>query len=138
MFAGLRSAVSADIDRQIGWAKDQLKRQTRHTALTGILACVAALAALGAVIVGLIALHSWFSTRTGPFVAHGLIGGGLLLLGAYFVRAGLDPAASPASCAAAAADRAARGSARGTETRQLRQSRNGRRADVETGDRNAP
>jgi len=54
MFAALRSAVGADIDRQIGWAKDQLKRQTRHTALTGILACVAALAALGAVIVGLI------------------------------------------------------------------------------------
>ena len=48
MFAELRSAVYADIDRQIVWAKDQLKRQTRHTALTGILAGVAALAALGA------------------------------------------------------------------------------------------
>jgi hypothetical protein len=80
MFAALRSAVRADIDRQIGWAKDQLKRQTRHTALTGILACVAALAALGAVIVGLIALHSWLAMRAGPFVAHGLIGEGLLLL----------------------------------------------------------
>jgi hypothetical protein len=80
MFAALRSAVRADIDRQIGWAKDQLKRQTRYTALTGILACVAALAALGAVIVGLIALHSWLAMQTGPFVAHGLIGGGLLLL----------------------------------------------------------
>ena len=80
MFAALRSAVHADIDRQIGWAKDQLKRQTRHTALTGILACAAALAALDAVIVGLIALHSWLAMRSGPFVAHGLIGGGLLLL----------------------------------------------------------
>ena len=80
MFAALRSAVHADIDRQIGWAKDQLKRHTRHTALTGILACAAALAALDAVIVGLIALHSWLAMRSGPFVAHGLIGGGLLLL----------------------------------------------------------
>jgi hypothetical protein len=80
MFAELRSAVYADIDRQIVWAKDQLKRQTRHTALTGILAGVAALAALGAVIIGLIALHSWLAMRTGPFVAHGLISGGLLLL----------------------------------------------------------
>jgi hypothetical protein len=43
MFVALRSAVHADIDRQIGWAKDQVKRQTRHTALTGILAGVAGL-----------------------------------------------------------------------------------------------
>ena len=77
MFVALRSAVRADIDRQIGWAKDQVKRQTRHTALTGILAGVAA---LGAVIVGLIALHSWLAMQIGPFVAYGLIGGGLLLL----------------------------------------------------------
>ena len=80
MFAALRSAVHADIDRQIGWAKDQLKRQTRYTALMGILVGVAALAALGAVIVGLIALHSWLAMQIGPFVAYGLIGGGLLLL----------------------------------------------------------
>ena len=80
MFAALRGAVRADIDQQIGWAKDQVKRQTRYTALMGILAGVAALAALGAVIVGLIALHSWLAMQTGPFVAHGLIGGGLLLL----------------------------------------------------------
>ena len=80
MFAELRSAVYADIDRQIGWAKDQLKRQTRYTALMGILAGMAALAALGAVIVGLIALYSWLAMQTGPFVARGLIAGGLLLL----------------------------------------------------------
>ena len=80
MFAALRSAVRADIDRQIGWAKDQLKRQTRYTAVMGILAGVGALAALGAIIVGLIALHSWLAMRAGPFVAHGLIGEGLLLL----------------------------------------------------------
>ena len=80
MFAARRGAVHADIDRQIGWAKDQVKRQTRYTALMGILAGMAALAALGAVIVGLIALHSWLAMQTGPFVAHGLIAGGLLLL----------------------------------------------------------
>jgi len=54
--------------------------------------------------------------------------------GADLVRAGLDPASPPLGCAAATANRAA---ARGTETRQLRQSRDGRRADVEAGDRNA-
>ena len=80
MFAAQRRAVRADIDQQIGWAKDQLKRQTRYTALTGILAGVAALAVLGAAVVGLIALHSWLAMQRGPFVAHGLIGGGLLLL----------------------------------------------------------
>ena len=80
MFAALRSAVHADIDRQIGWAKDQLKRQTRYTALIGILVGMPALAALSAVIVGLIALHSWLAMQTGPFVAYGLMGGGLLLL----------------------------------------------------------
>jgi hypothetical protein len=84
MFAALRSAVRADIDRQIGWAKDQLKHQTRYTALMAILVGVAALAALGAVIVGLIALHSWLTTQTGRFIAHGLIGGGLLLLALIF------------------------------------------------------
>jgi len=80
MFAALGSAVRADIDRQIGWAKDQVKRQTRYTALMGTLSGVAALAALGAIIVGLIALHSWLAMQIGPFVAYGLIGGGLLLL----------------------------------------------------------
>ena len=89
MFAALRSAVRADIDRQIGWAKDQVKRQTRYTALMGILAGVAALAALGAVIVGLIALHSWLAMQTGPFVAYGLIGGGLLLLALILVALAL-------------------------------------------------
>ena len=69
MFAALRSAVRADIDRQIGWAKDQLERQTRYTALMAILVGVAALAALGAVIVGLIALYSWLAMQTGPFVS---------------------------------------------------------------------
>jgi MFS family permease len=80
MFAALLGAVRADIDRQINWAKVQVKRQTRYTVLMGILAGVAALAALGAVIVGLIALHSWRAMQAGPFIAHGLIGGGLLLL----------------------------------------------------------
>ena len=80
MFAALRSAVRADLDRQIGWAKDQVKRQTRYTALMGILSGVAALATLGAVIVSLIALHSWLAMQIGPFVAYGLVGGGLLLL----------------------------------------------------------
>jgi hypothetical protein len=137
MFAALRSAVRADIDRQIGWAKDQLKRQTRYTALMGILAGVAALAALGAVIVGLIALHSWLAMQTGPFVAHGLIGGGLLLLALILFALTLIRRTAPVGCATATANHAARVSARGTETRQLRQSRRGRRADVEACDRNA-
>src|SRR5215467_15641749 len=80
MFVALRSAVRADSDRQIGWSKEQVKRETSYTVLMGILAGVAALGALGAVIVGLIALHSWLAMQTGPFVAYGLIGGGLLLL----------------------------------------------------------
>src|SRR5262249_10869270 len=33
-----------------------------------------------ATVVALIALHSWLATLTGPFIAHGMIGGGLLLL----------------------------------------------------------
>ena len=80
MVAALLGAVRADIDRQIGWAKGEVKRQARYTALVGILGGVAALATLGAVVVGLIALHSWLAMQIGPFVAHGLIGGGLLLL----------------------------------------------------------
>jgi len=80
MFASLRDAVRADIDRQIGWAKGEVRRQTRHTALIGSLAAVAALAALGAIIVALIALYFWLSVELGPFIALGIIGGGLLVI----------------------------------------------------------
>jgi hypothetical protein len=80
MFASLKDAVRADIDRQIGWARGEVRRQTRHTALIGSLAVVAALAALGAIIIGLIALYFWLSVELGPFAALGIIGGGLLIL----------------------------------------------------------
>jgi hypothetical protein len=79
MFAPLLGAVRDDIDRQVGWVKDEVRRQTRHTALVGVFAIAAALAALGAVVVGLAALYSWLATQTGPFIAYGMIGGGLLL-----------------------------------------------------------
>jgi len=80
MFAPLMDAVRADIDRQMVWAKGEVRRQTRHTALIGSLAVVAALAALGAIIAGLIALYVWLSIELGPFAALGMIGGGLLIL----------------------------------------------------------
>jgi Ni/Fe-hydrogenase subunit HybB-like protein len=80
MFAPLMDAVRADIDRQMVWAKGEVRRQTRHTALIGALAAVAALAALGAIIAGLIALYFWLSIELGPFAALGMIGGGLLIL----------------------------------------------------------
>jgi hypothetical protein len=80
MFARLLGAVRTDFDRQIGWARNEIKRQTRHTALTAVLAGVAGLSALGAAVVGLIALHSWLALQYGPFVAHGTIGGSLLLI----------------------------------------------------------
>jgi hypothetical protein len=80
MFAPLMDAVRADIDRQIGWAKGEVRRQTRHTALIGSLAGVASLAALGAIIAGLIALYFWLSIQFNPFAALGMIGGGLLAL----------------------------------------------------------
>jgi cytochrome bd-type quinol oxidase subunit 1 len=80
MFASLLGAVRVDVDRQIDWAKGEVRRRTRYTALTGILAGAGALASLGAVIVGLIALHSWLAIQTGQFVAHAMIGLGLLLL----------------------------------------------------------
>jgi hypothetical protein len=80
MFAPLLDAVRADIDRQVGWAKGEIRRQTRHTALIGALAVVAALAALGAIIAGLIALYLWLSIQLDPFAALGMIGGGLLAL----------------------------------------------------------
>jgi MFS family permease len=80
MFAPLMGVVRADIDRQIGWARGEARRQTRHTALIGALAVVAALAALGAIIAGLIALYFWLSIQLDPFAALGMIGGGLLAL----------------------------------------------------------
>jgi hypothetical protein len=80
MFAALLDGIHADIDRQIDWAKVEARRQTRYTALIGLLAGVAALAAVGAIIVGLIALYLWLAPQTGPFTALGAIGGGLFLL----------------------------------------------------------
>jgi hypothetical protein len=63
MFAPLFGAVRADIDRQIGWAKGEARRQTRYAVLLGGLTGVAALATLGAIVVGLIALHSWLAMQ---------------------------------------------------------------------------
>jgi hypothetical protein len=79
MLATLLAAIRADVDRQIGWAKHEVARQTRHGVLIGALAGVAALAALGAIVVGLIALYTWLAPRHGPFAAYGMVGGGLLL-----------------------------------------------------------
>jgi hypothetical protein len=55
-FASLKDAVRADINWRIGWAKGEVRRQTRHTALLRPLSVVAALAAFGAIPIGLIAL----------------------------------------------------------------------------------
>jgi hypothetical protein len=80
MFVPLLNAIRADIDRQVGWTKSQVRRQTRYTALIVVLAGVAVVAAFGAIIVGLIAVHFWLSMQTNPFAALGMIGGGLLLV----------------------------------------------------------
>jgi hypothetical protein len=57
MFGPLLGVVRADVDRQIGWVKEEARRQSRHVVLVGILLGVAALATLGALAVGLIALY---------------------------------------------------------------------------------
>jgi mevalonate pyrophosphate decarboxylase len=63
MFAALLDGIRADIDRQIDWAKVEVRRQTRYTALIGLLASAAALAAVGAIVVGLIALYFWLGRQ---------------------------------------------------------------------------
>jgi len=85
MFSPLVGAFRADIDRQIGWAKEEAKRQRQHVLLVGILLGVAALAVLGAIAIGLIALHMWLTSRYGPFISLGIIGGGLLVLALILV-----------------------------------------------------
>jgi len=80
MFAPLLGAVRADIDRQVGWAQDAVRRQVRYAGVAGALAGVSALAALGALVVGLIALHWWLAPQIGAFASLGVIGGGLLAL----------------------------------------------------------
>jgi hypothetical protein len=80
MLERLLGFVQADIDRQVGWAGSEIRRRTRYTAWTAGLAAAAVLAALGAVVVGLIALHGWLAMQYGVFAAHGLVGGGLLLV----------------------------------------------------------
>ena len=80
MFAPLLGAIRADIDRQVDWAKDEARRQTRYATFTAVLAGAAALAALGAIVVGLIALYLWLAMQVDPLIALAIIGGGLLLL----------------------------------------------------------
>ena len=80
MFASLQGAIRADIDRQVDWARGEVLRQARFSALTGVLAGVAALAALGTITVTLIALYFWLATQVDRFIALGIIGSGLLLL----------------------------------------------------------
>ena len=80
MFAPLMGAVRADIDRQINWAKEEVKRQARHAVLVTILLVLAGLAAFGAAVVGLIALYMWLAQQHGPFIALAIVGAGLLVL----------------------------------------------------------
>ena len=80
MFRSLLGAARADIDRQVRWAKHEIRRQTRYTALKGVLVGVATAAVIGAVVVGLIALYFWLEMQAGLFAALGIIGVGLLLL----------------------------------------------------------
>jgi hypothetical protein len=80
MFAPLLGVVSADIDRQVGWAREEVRRQIRYAVLICVIGGMIALAALGALIVGLIALHSWLAPQVGSLAALGMIGAGLLLL----------------------------------------------------------
>jgi Zn-dependent protease with chaperone function len=80
MFTPLLGVVRADVTRQVGWAKNEIRRQTRHTVTIAVLAILAGLAVLGAVAIGLAALHLWLATQNGPFVAYGVVGGGLLLI----------------------------------------------------------
>ena len=80
MFASLLGAIHADIDRQVDWAKGEVRRQTSYTVLTGVLAAIAALAALGAAGVGITALYFRLVMQVDPFVELGIIGGGLVLL----------------------------------------------------------
>ena len=68
MFAPLLGAVRADMDRQVGWAREELRRQVRYTALIGAIGGMGALAAIGVLIVGLIALHSWLAPQVGADV----------------------------------------------------------------------
>ena len=80
MFASLFGAVQADIDRQVDWAKGEARRRVRYTVRVAIFTGVGVLAVIGAAIVGLIALHTWLAAQWTPLIAHGMIGGGLLLL----------------------------------------------------------
>jgi hypothetical protein len=80
MLAAVLGVIRADIDRQVGWARDEVRRQIRYAALVGAIAGMAALAALGVLIVGLIALHSWLAPQVGSLAALGMIAAGLLLL----------------------------------------------------------
>jgi MFS family permease len=80
MFAPLLGPVRADIDRQVGWAREEVRRQIRYTMLIGAIIGMVALAALGALTVGLIALHSWLAPQLGSLAVLGIIGAGLSLL----------------------------------------------------------
>src|SRR5262245_59508265 len=80
MFALLLGAVRADIDRQVDWSREEVRRQIRYTVLSGAIAGMSALAALGALIVGLVALYVWLAPQIGSLAALGAIGAGLLIL----------------------------------------------------------
>jgi len=80
MLASLLGAIRADVDRQVGWAGGEVRRQVRHVGVIGALYGVAALAAVGALVIGLIALHVWLAPKFGALESLGIIGGGLLLL----------------------------------------------------------
>jgi hypothetical protein len=70
MFTPLLNGIRADIHQQIGWAKVEVRRQTRYTVVIGVLAVMGTLAALGSIIVGLIAIYFWLAPQIGPFTTE--------------------------------------------------------------------
>jgi hypothetical protein len=80
MLAALLGAIRTDLDRQMGWARQEARRQARYAAVIGAITVLAALAGLGVLIVGLIALHCWLTPQVGTLASLGMIGAGLLSL----------------------------------------------------------
>ena len=80
MFASLLGAIRADVDRQVGWAGGEVRRQVRHAGVVGVLYGLAAFAVVGVLVIGLIALHAWLAPTFGALESLGIIGGGLFLL----------------------------------------------------------
>lgn len=74
MLDAVASLLRRDLENQVFWAKEELRRSGRSAAVTAVLIIGATLAMIGVAVVGCMALYVWIEERHGAMAGFGGVG----------------------------------------------------------------